>query len=197
MGPVQTPKTRKIERKRMTLSETRRIAKIILECGDRLLFSIKRAPGKPQKDQKLELIGGHVEDGETPLEGLIRELQEEEESGILAEKVRSLEPIPDDIPVQNTCHYIFRMPLSEGDLRHIRHSPSESHGYRLLHRSQPVVDPLRFTPKTIDIFAALERGGHGSPERLAANKTPERPAGPIMDDADPTAPRPPDCSSAS
>jgi 8-oxo-dGTP pyrophosphatase MutT (NUDIX family) len=156
---------------------TQNVAKIILECGDALLFSIKRAPGKPHKDRKLELLGGHMEAGESPSEGLIRELREEEETGLLAEKALRLLPAYEEIIVENSRHFIFRMPLEPEDLGRIRPSPSESFGYRLIPRTQPVTDPVLFTPKTVGIFAAL---------------TPA-----VTDAADPPFPDPPSSSSTS
>jgi 8-oxo-dGTP diphosphatase len=58
--------------------EVKEIAAIILEnhIGDFLLYLRDNKPGIPFPDH-WDLIGGHVEEGETPEEALVREVKEE------------------------------------------------------------------------------------------------------------------------
>lgn len=130
-------------------------AKIFLRFGDTLLFSIKRSPFCPQKDQKLELVGGGIEMGETPMEGLIRELAEEESSGILAKKATLEVPQSRKVFVADEPHFIYDMAITQTDIDQLRMNDTESYGFQLLHKSELADDPVRFTPKTLGIFRAL------------------------------------------
>ena len=56
------------------------------------LMSIKKAKGTP-KHKKLEILGGGT-DGQDAFEGLLRELEEEEKTGRLAQIVREQHPEP-------------------------------------------------------------------------------------------------------
>ena len=130
-------------------------AKIFIACGENLLFSIKRSPGKPWKDRKLELLGGGIDTDEAPFQGLIRELVEEEMSGTLARRAsrkidRGRRGFVGDEP-----HFIYDMTITPQEIDDIRMDAVESYGYVLLHQSEISDDPIRFTPKTLQIFRAL------------------------------------------
>jgi len=131
------------------------VSKIMLICDDKLLFSIKRSPGKPEKHDKLELIGGGIKKDETPFQGLIRELYEEESTGILARKASKQIPDARRIMVKDKPAYIFKMTIDKNDIKQIQMDPKESLGYRVIHKSEVINDPKRFTPKTIRIFRSL------------------------------------------
>ncbi len=139
----------------------RKISKIILFQDDSFFFGIKKAPHEPMKDRKLELLGGGVDESETPLEGLIREVTEEEESALVANKVSLLRLTPVKITVEGDCHFIYHMAITAKDLERIRMSAEESYGYRLIPRAtimaaQPM-DYSVFTRRTVKIFTELKR----------------------------------------
>lgn len=93
-----------------------KISKIILFQDDSFLFVVKRAPHKPIKDGKLELLGGTVDRGETPLQGLVRELVEEEGSSLVANKAAVLQLTPVNIAVEGDNHYIRHMAVTGKEL---------------------------------------------------------------------------------
>lgn len=141
----------------------RQVAKIIIFLNDALLFSIKRAPRKSGNDGKLELLGGHIEKGETPFHGLIRELAEEDEGSFIANKVALLRLTPVEITVEGARHFVYRMPIAESELQSIRMNPMESYGYRLIQMSrimdrEQMSDRSLFTRRTVKIFAKLRCG---------------------------------------
>lgn len=139
----------------------REISKIILFGDDSFFFSIKRESCDSIKDGKLELLGGGIDKNETPLQGLIRELAEEEESALIANKVALLQLTPVEIMVEGDRHFIYHMAIAGEELERIRMSTKESYGYRLIPRSMIMdplgVDHLVFTPRTVKIFDELKR----------------------------------------
>lgn len=136
-------------------------AKIILSVDDSFLFGIKRTPNDPGRDGKLELLGGGLDKGETPLEALIREVAEEEPSSIVADKIAHLEPTPMKITVDDDRQFIFHMAITKEELDGITLNTKEHYGYRLMERSAvvsaPKLDLSVFTRKTVKIFAELRR----------------------------------------
>ena len=66
-------------------------------------------------DHLLELLGGHLEPSESDFQGLLRELQEEDLSGILANKVKSLNPRPKEILVNHEKHSIYKVNITQDD----------------------------------------------------------------------------------
>lgn len=137
----------------------RKVAKIILFRDYSFLFAVKLAPQEPAKHRKMELLGGGVENGETSLEGLVRELTEEEQSSLVASKVAKLNLIPIEIEVEGDPHFIYHMPITGKDLQGVRIRSGENEGYRLIPRST-IMDTNRldyklFTPRTVKIFEKL------------------------------------------
>ena len=72
---------------------------VLRDCGRFVLMSRKRAIGKP-KHNKLEFPGGHLDGDESPIAALVRELREEEQSGILAieQRLSVRQPRPARLP---------------------------------------------------------------------------------------------------
>jgi hypothetical protein len=93
-----------------------------------LLFSRKKAKGTP-KHGRLELLGGGTEGGD-PFAALLRELEEEEKSGVLAQRAAATHPAPRLISVQGDPHYIFEITLSLDDYVEVRHAKDESLGFK-------------------------------------------------------------------
>jgi 8-oxo-dGTP pyrophosphatase MutT (NUDIX family) len=131
------------------------VAKVFILQGERYLFSLKRAPGKPQKDGKLELLGGKIENGETRIQGLLRELREEEKTGVLARKAASLGLKPRFIRLKGQDNFVYRMEITPDELDEVEMDGEESYGYEMLSDGDIADDPERFTPKTLKIFRAL------------------------------------------
>lgn len=137
------------------------VSKILLTCSDVFVFTIKRSPLKPEKDKKLEMFGGNVDPGESPIEGLIRELREEEESGILAEKVlRQTPSIKGQFIIDEKMQVIYQMSITDTEFRKLKAHPDESYGIRTVSVStfdEPDQFNLNsYTPKTIKIFSRLQ-----------------------------------------
>ncbi|MFQ5653922.1 MAG: hypothetical protein ACE5GW_04230, partial [Planctomycetota bacterium] len=77
------------------------------------LMSIKKAKGTP-KHKKLEILGGGV-DGDSAFEGLLRELEEEEKTGRLAEIVRESSPSPQSFAIDRSPHHVYEVTIEYED----------------------------------------------------------------------------------
>lgn len=138
------------------------VAKIFVECGGYYVFSKKWKASDPESDNLLELLGGKVDEGEEPMQALVRELREEEKTGIIAAKVLHLQPQYKQVVVSGQNHYIYRVVLEPGNLQNIRHNEKESRGFVkvgmdiLQNKHELLVNLTNFTPKTRKIFRALD-----------------------------------------
>ncbi|MBI9047711.1 MAG: NUDIX domain-containing protein [Anaerolineaceae bacterium] len=142
------------------ISNVRYVSKIIIICEKQYVFSIKKSPLNPLKDNRLELFGGNVDLGETPFEGLIRELQEEEMSGILAEKAKAFKLKPLKLfGIEKKTQCIYQMEISLQEHSQLKAHPDESYGIQTLSQKKIVtlenIEMDHFTPKTIKIFQNL------------------------------------------
>lgn len=120
-----------------------------------LLMSRKKAKGTP-KHGKLELLGGG-NDGQEAMQGLLRELEEEEKSGRLAEVVRSSMPGARIVTVDDTTHYVFEVTISLDDYIQLRHTKKESLGFKAIPQAR-IADPTfrdRLTKRTQAILGAF------------------------------------------
>ena len=120
--------------------ETDQVAKARIVVVDQesehwALLSLKNAEGK-RKHGKLEMLGGHVGQDESPLEALIRELGEEEQTRFLSERVRTLEPEPLTLHAGGALHHLFELEISEQEFTGLRHDPKESLGFELVRMSE-------------------------------------------------------------
>ncbi len=99
-----------------------------------LLMSRKKAKGT-DKHGLLELLGGGT-DGQDPLPGLIRELEEEEKTGRLAELVRAQPPTPRVARLDGDAHYLFELSIAFADYVELRHAKGESMGFKAVPEAQ-------------------------------------------------------------
>jgi hypothetical protein len=139
-----------------------RVAKVrisVIRGGERhYLLSIKRAEGKA-KHGRLEFLGGHIDNAEDPLEGLIRELAEEEKTGTLAKRARAVAPDPKSMDVAGAHQYLFELEIDEAEYAHLVPDPEESLGFELVTNSALHSKELRsrLTSRTRQIVEALNR----------------------------------------
>jgi 8-oxo-dGTP pyrophosphatase MutT (NUDIX family) len=91
------------------------IVAAVFERDGKLLFGL-RAPSKQWLPNAWDLIGGHVEAGETPEETLKREVAEE-----LAVRVTAAEPLMQETYLredgERVLQHVFRVTAWEGDLK--------------------------------------------------------------------------------
>lgn len=122
---------------------------------NRYLMSIKKDPGRPN-DGKLEFLGGRMEEGEDPVQGIVRELAEEEATGNLAEIVQRKPPLHIPQHILNARHYLFPLQITDVEYRSLKYDPLESHGFRLIgsHKLQRCDDS--YTRKTNHIIDLLD-----------------------------------------
>jgi hypothetical protein len=140
-----------------------RVAKVIvaIRIGSKLhlLFSRKRVFNRPESHDRLELLGGHL-DNDDPLQGAIRELREEELSGLLGGKLQDKHLI-ERIMVDGIEHHIYSMEISCEEHKQLRHNARESLGFELIAFSEMwnTATLSRLTEKTLKILAAFMDAG--------------------------------------
>jgi len=97
------------------------------------LMSRKRKRDTTSSDHdKLEMPGGHLDGDESPREALLRECEEEEATGSLAELVAQREPVFATETVDGAVHHLFELALSEREAEGLVPEPTESLGFRLV-----------------------------------------------------------------
>ena len=105
---------------------------IKIEGGEEtyFLFSRKYKESNQESHGRLELLGGEIEAGESPQEGLIRELKEEDTSHTLRGKI--LRDDPQEIRISDEPHYIYEIAITWNDFSKLRHKQDESFGFELV-----------------------------------------------------------------
>ena len=111
------------------------VAKICVRLtGDgegRCLMARKRSKD-PDKHDHLEFLGGHLDEGDTPVQAITRELAEEEATGRLAAALSDdLVPVA-DAPAGGARHYLFCIEIDPGLAESLRADPEESLGFTLV-----------------------------------------------------------------
>ena len=86
----------------------------VLRGSDGTVLVAQRPAGKPQAGA-WEFPGGKIAPGETPLAGLVRELQEE--LGIRVSLARHLVRYSHDYPDKRVHLYVWQVPVWAGELR--------------------------------------------------------------------------------
>ncbi len=134
----------------------REVSKIIIRIDGfaepTQLLSVKKAKGTP-KHKKLEMLGGAT-DGQSAFEGLVRELEEEEKTGRLAEIVREQNPEPRAFAIGNEPHFLYEVTITFDDYVTLRAAKSESFGFRAVPEAK-FKDPVfqsRITRKTLTLL---------------------------------------------
>jgi hypothetical protein len=137
------------------------VAKLFIRANAYYVFSKKRKPSS-KSDHHLELMGGHIEDGESPLNALIREVKEEELSSVIATKTERQQPKGEQIVVDNEKHFIFEIRVDDHDFKKMRPDGKESYEFvkveaDIIKQKDKLNNNLsRFTSKTGKIFRALD-----------------------------------------
>ena len=134
------------------------VAKVFVrvqEGDDTFYLFSRKCDAVPDKHGRLELLGGNLDD-EAPLAGAIRELQEEEPSGLLAGKLTA-QRLVDRVVIENLEHFVFLISISRAEYTGLRHNPAESLGFELISEAslKEGKPPASFTRKTELIFRAL------------------------------------------
>lgn len=137
----------------------REISKIIVRIDGfaepTQLMSVKKAKDTP-KHKKLEILGGGT-DGQDRFEGLVRELEEEEKTGRLAELVREKHPEPRSFSIADAPHHVYEVTIDYEDYIALRHHKSESFGFKVVPESK-LKDPdfhPKLTRKTLTLLHGL------------------------------------------
>jgi ADP-ribose pyrophosphatase YjhB (NUDIX family) len=117
------------------------------------VLSRKNAPGKSKHNQ-LEMLGGHLEAGESPVEGLVRELSEEERTGALSRIAKTGGVAFETRFVDRALHHLFELEITEEQYASIEASFGESLGFELVTLSDLASGRIdeQLTPRTRDIL---------------------------------------------
>jgi ADP-ribose pyrophosphatase YjhB (NUDIX family) len=129
----------------------------IVRNGERFaLLSRKNAPGKPKHD-KLEMLGGHLDAAESPVEALLRELREEERTGELALVAEADELAFETRMVDRAAHHLFELTITVQQYTSLEADPDESLGFELVAEKDLAsgrIEP-ELTPRTRQILRAF------------------------------------------
>ena len=141
--------------------DTDEVAKvrILVKSGGqtRSFLSRKRAEGDPRRHDKLEMLGGHLELGESPRAALLRELAEEESSGLLARLVERARPGFRSQVADGALHHLFEVAIDASEADSLQHDREESLGFELVPTDELEAGKLdqRLTPRTRRILKAF------------------------------------------
>jgi 8-oxo-dGTP pyrophosphatase MutT (NUDIX family) len=133
---------------------TKAVVTVQTNVGLRVLMSIKRDRGR-RTDGKLEFLGGRLDEGENPKDGLLRELSEEESTGMLARVAGVRAGRRHLIVVSDVLHYVYVIHLVSPEHRQLVPHPDESLGFRLVSERTLTANPRDLTSKTRKIFKEI------------------------------------------
>lgn len=149
------------------------VAKALIRVDGQYLMARKKAPGSP-KDNRLEHLGGHLEAGETPFQGLVRELSEEDDSGLLAAAAKRRRPRPKRVTLHHRGssedQFLFTLSIEPQAVKKLKPNLAESYDFELVPAAALDTDDglssikPRLTPKTIAIYEAMGRTFEKRPE---------------------------------
>ncbi len=99
--------------------------------NERCLMARKRSRDSAKHDH-LEFLGGHLDEGDTPLAAIRRELEEEEATGALAAALPSdFAPLA-DARAGGAHHYLFYLEIDSDLANSLEADAEESLGFRLV-----------------------------------------------------------------
>lgn len=142
------------------MADLKKRSKILIHVGGNILLSSKKEPGNETRDRKLEMPGGTHEAGESPAEALLRELQEEEISGLLAHHATTDAHPLAEIVIGDASHFLFEMSVDSDIVPKLKPG-SESYGFETLDGKIVTSNEKlnyykdQLTPKTFALFSAL------------------------------------------
>ena len=133
------------------------VSKVMISVVDgpqtQYLMSIKRKPGSIDHG-RLEFLGGRLDPGEDPESAMLRELQEEEQTGALSTIAAGKMSAGPEILTGDAHQYLFSLELSVSEYLQLTHDPAESQGFSLVPEAE-LVPCETFTSKTNLILAGL------------------------------------------
>ena len=137
------------------------VSKVVVIVENRYVMSIKKSPLKSEKDKRLEFFGGNCDGDETAFEGLLRELKEEESSGVLSKKAGQLKLKPvKEFLLDDKMQVIYQMEITFDEYNQLNADHDESYGITTVpvdyFNTPKQVDLDKFTPKTVLILKKLE-----------------------------------------
>ena len=138
----------------MGYSVSKAIIVVERDAGSEYLMSIKRDTGSAN-DGKLEFLGGRMESGESPQEGFVRELSEEETTGNLSAIARRNDLAYVEHQIGDVLHCLFTLGISYEAYSALIFHPAESRGFVLVSTQGLGSDSGKFTRKTNKIIALL------------------------------------------
>lgn len=118
------------------------------------LMSVKRDPGSCSCG-KLEFLGGRCEINERPRQALLRELDEEEQTGHLSKIAADRAGIFFQRDILGARHFLFPMHLTFAEWQLLQHHPEESFGYELIPALKLLPCENTLTAKTNGILKEL------------------------------------------
>ena len=136
------------------LPDVAKLRVVVVRNGERWCLMSRKRSSWPPIDDKLEFIGGHLKEGQTPTEGLLDELSEEEATGLLAARARDLAPSPTRHEVDGDPHHLFELTLEETEARALEAAPEESRGFEMVLEADLLSGALYqdLTPRTREIL---------------------------------------------
>ncbi len=135
-----------------------KIQVIVSKEGENFFLMSKKKEDGAESDGKLEFLGGHIKKKESTLEGLIRELKEEEVSCCLAEKAREGKLKSTEVEVAGALHYLFELKISQNEYDKLEAGAKESFGFQLIPEDELFSEKLRenLTSRTRKIIDVLK-----------------------------------------
>jgi 8-oxo-dGTP pyrophosphatase MutT (NUDIX family) len=137
------------------------VAKVLIEIDGAYLFAGK---SRARDRGRLELLGGHVDaEDDGPFEALLRELREEEETGLLAKEISRIRPAGEKFQIGHRLQHVYRCNLGAFQWQALRPNRKEVSTFVLVQR-ETIETPeyfqqnaKLFTDMTKKLFEAMYR----------------------------------------